>query len=396
MKSQSEATRPAIDVSTRAGLGRRGLVAGVAALLVAGVSAVTTRTARAVNGDPLLAGTTVTAISPTGINADTGGSGLAVSNSSGSGQAIQGIGSGNTTGVVGQSTGSNGVVGISNSAAGVSGNSASNAGLYGNSTSSYGVLGTSSGAPALSGSSVSSVGVFGNSSSSYGVLGTSSAVAGVAGDATNAYGVYGHSGGSYGVYGASGSNAGVAGNSGTGPGVFGSSTSGPAGQFEGNVNVNGTLSVTGMKSAVVPHPDGTHRRLYCLESTESWFEDFGDATLHSGQITIPLDLEFAALVSTAGYRVFISPLGDSRGLYVSERTTTTFTVREAQGGTSGVSFSYRLVAKRADVMGMRLERTHLPAATHGEVPAPPLEEAQAAAFPPIPRLGNADENPGGA
>jgi len=34
--------------------------------------------------------------------------------------------------------------------------------------------------------------------------------------------------------------------------------------------------IGGPKSAAVPHPDGTLRRLYCVESPESWFEDFGN------------------------------------------------------------------------------------------------------------------------
>ena len=48
-----------------------------------------------------------------------------------------------------------------------------------------------------------------------------------------------------------------------------------AGAFVGNVIIDGNLQVTGTKSAVVPFPDGSHRQLYCLESPESWFEDFG-------------------------------------------------------------------------------------------------------------------------
>jgi hypothetical protein len=352
------------------------------------VASLTTRTAGAANGDPVLAGNTVTATNPTVINANTATSGFIASNASGTGQAILGTGSGGSSGVVGQSVNNSGVIGNSSAASGVSGNSVSSPGLYGNSSQSYGVLGTSSGAPALSGSSVQSVGIFGDSKASYGILGTSSAVAGVAGDAASSFGVYGHSVSNYGVYGASGTNAGVAGQSGSGIGVYGSCPSGPAGRFDGNVIVNGTLSVTGIKSAVVQHPDGTRRRLYCVESTESWFEDFGDAALQRGQITIPLDPEFAALVHTSGYRVFVSPLGDSRGLYVADRTPASFTVREAQGGTSGISFSYRIVAKRADVSSPRLEHTDIPSVRLAEMPDRPLEVAQVAGFPPISDMTN--------
>ena len=53
-----------------------------------------------------------------------------------------------------------------------------------------------------------------------------------------------------------------------------------AAAFYGPVIVGGNFTVVGgAKSAAVPHPDGSHRRLYCVESPESWFEDFGRGTL---------------------------------------------------------------------------------------------------------------------
>ena len=57
-----------------------------------------------------------------------------------------------------------------------------------------------------------------------------------------------------------------------------------AGAFYGPVIVGGNFTVVGgAKSAAVPHPDGSHRRLYCVESPESWFEDFGEAELICGE-----------------------------------------------------------------------------------------------------------------
>ena len=40
----------------------------------------------------------------------------------------------------------------------------------------------------------------------------------------------------------------------------------------------GLTIVGGIKSAAVPHPDGSHRQLYCMESPENWFEDFGNVS----------------------------------------------------------------------------------------------------------------------
>jgi hypothetical protein len=56
---------------------------------------------------------------------------------------------------------------------------------------------------------------------------------------------------------------------------------------------------------------------------------------------------FAGTVSeTADYHVILTPNADSRGLYVINKTLTSFVVRESGGGTSSLSFDYRIVAKR--------------------------------------------------
>ena len=45
----------------------------------------------------------------------------------------------------------------------------------------------------------------------------------------------------------------------------------------------GNIGATGTKSAVVPAGDGNgHLTLYCVESPECWFEDFGSARLSAG------------------------------------------------------------------------------------------------------------------
>jgi hypothetical protein len=58
--------------------------------------------------------------------------------------------------------------------------------------------------------------------------------------------------------------------------------------------------------------------------------------------------------------VFLTPEGDCRGLYVSERDERGFIVRELQGGHSDLGFSYRIVAKRKDVKAPRLAEVELP------------------------------------
>jgi hypothetical protein len=82
--------------------------------------------------------------------------------------------------------------------------------------------------------------------------------------------------------------------------------------------INGSLTVTGRpKSAAVAFPDGKFRRLYCLESPESWFEDFGRVHLKSGEVTVHLDSGFATTVKTDNYHVFLIPENESNGLFVA-------------------------------------------------------------------------------
>ena len=97
------------------------------------------------------------------------------------------------------------------------------------------------------------------------------------------------------------------------------------------------------------------RALYCIESPESWFEDFGSGRLQHGSAEVVIDAGFAATVDTEDYFVFFTPEGDCRGLYVETKHPASFVVREMQGGASNARFSYRIVAKRNDVEAPRLK-----------------------------------------
>jgi hypothetical protein len=65
---------------------------------------------------------------------------------------------------------------------------------------------------------------------------------------------------------------------------------------------------------------------WCLGSPDCWFEDFGEAQLVDGEADVPLDPEFAALIVVEGYHVFVTPYGDSNGLFVAERGRSGFRV----------------------------------------------------------------------
>ncbi len=110
----------------------------------------------------------------------------------------------------------------------------------------------------------------------------------------------------------------------------------------------------------MPHPDGTDRLLYCLESPESWFEHFGEARLVNGSAQVTLDKDFAPLVHNDKYFVFLTEVGDSGGLYVAGQSPTGFEVRARGSASAGGSFYYRVVARRKDIPGPRLEKVKLP------------------------------------
>jgi len=68
------------------------------------------------------------------------------------------------------------------------------------------------------------------------------------------------------------------------------------------------------------------------------------------------DPAFASTINTGEpYHVFLTPNGDSKGLYVAGKTATGFEVRERGGGTSNIAFDYRIVAKRRGYESVRLE-----------------------------------------
>ena len=120
----------------------------------------------------------------------------------------------------------------------------------------------------------------------------------------------------------------------------------------------------------MPFPDGSYRSLYCAESPEPWFEDFGEARTRRGIARVRVRNDFLNAIDPAGYQVFVTPYGDSQGLYVAERTAEAFTVRECNAGRSSISFGYRLVAKPRNMKAGRFEKVTPPfeaPAAHGSV-----------------------------
>jgi hypothetical protein len=244
------------------------------------------------------------------------------------------------------------------------------AGVYESGSPGAGVLGEGrTNCPGVWGLNDTGLGVLGVSASSYGVFGqippTSNANT-IAIYAQN-YSTYAGStpgAGGFAVYGLCAKGHGLVGATATagGAAVVGATNGVPgafAGAFYGPLVVSGNFTVVGgAKSAAVPHPDGSHRRLYCMESPESWFEDFGKTHLECGRADITIDPDFAAVADLSDYHVFLTAYDDF-DLRVSGQTPTAFRVQSQNAMSSG-RFSWRLVAKRKDITGARLEPVTVP------------------------------------
>jgi hypothetical protein len=226
--------------------------------------------------------------------------------------------------------------------------------------------------PNITGNGFGVIGTFGSPGyappGSAGVLGQgANAFYGVIGLAQGNPGVYGQASNSHGCGGATSAvgYSGLFGYTGT-PGAsallgVSAASNGTAGYFHGAVFVDGSFQVVnGPKSALVAHPDGSHRRVYCQESPEPWFEDFGRAQLVGGRAVVKLDPDFIGIARGDDYEVFPVPKGECKGLYIGNQTPTSFEVHELQGGTSNVPFSYRVVARRKDDVGRRMEKVNIP------------------------------------
>jgi hypothetical protein len=343
---------PSLTLEGTQTLKRRGLLAATAALvaglvakfsevpLVAGtdgdvvlgaVSSTTAQTAVRNTGDPATVGTTAAlvgirstsilqafggTIGVYGVTDLPGATGVQGSSQAANGIGVSGFGSSTGvegfggTGVLGQSTNGNAILGL------VPSGSMSNAiAVYGQNYSTY--TGPTPGAGGFA--------VYGLSAKGHGLVGATATAGGAA--------VVGATNGVAGAY---------------------------AAAFYGPVIVGGAFTVVGgPKSAAVPHPDGSHRRLYCMESPESWFEDFGRGQLACGQAHVMIDPDFAALVNVDDYQVFLTEYGERSDLYVADQTPTGFRV-QAKDDTATGRFGWRIVARRKDIAGERLASVTIP------------------------------------
>jgi hypothetical protein len=121
------------------------------------------------------------------------------------------------------------------------------------------------------------------------------------------------------------------------------------------VDVNGDINCTGTIRGVVNAGGSRKVALNTISSPENWFEDAGSGQLSNGEAIVNIEAVFGETVNTGvEYHVFLTPNGDCKGLYVSQKSPTSFVVRELGGGHSSIAFDYRIMAKRVGYEKVRL------------------------------------------
>ena len=146
------------------------------------------------------------------------------------------------------------------------------------------------------------------------------------------------------------------------------------------MDVSGNLGCTGSKSAVVPVDAGSRMvALYAVEAPDNWFEDIGSGQLANGSAAVQLEPTFAQTVNSGvEYHVFLTPNGDCKGLYVANKSASSFEVRELGGGKASIGFDYRIIARRKGYEQIRMaDKTKVFSAVkaHDQLPhrpAPPV------------------------
>jgi hypothetical protein len=121
-------------------------------------------------------------------------------------------------------------------------------------------------------------------------------------------------------------------------------------------NIIAQSLVTGKGSYVrTVGASGTTRKSFPARTTAPVMEDFGEAQIVNGRGYVKLDPALSDIIDgRAMYQVFLTPEGDSNGLYVTQKSPAGFVVRESRGGRSTLAFSYRILAKPIDDGTQRL------------------------------------------
>ncbi len=127
-----------------------------------------------------------------------------------------------------------------------------------------------------------------------------------------------------------------------------------------DLQCTGTVTA-GMSSRVRQRSAQGHQVLtYSSQTSTETIEDFGTARTFDGSANVRISPDFQSVTERgAQYFVFLTPQGDTHGLYVSAKGPSGFEVHENERGRSNVAFDYRIVA-------------HPLGATNDRLPAAPV------------------------
>jgi hypothetical protein len=138
------------------------------------------------------------------------------------------------------------------------------------------------------------------------------------------------------------------------------------GYFEGNTypNVNigyayvggndgfGATKITGLGAVaeIVPTPNHGRVKLFCSESPEYWYQDYGTVQLVNGFAHVDIDPILAEIIvadANNRIRVFATPVDmlNFEGIAVTNQTATGFDLVELNGATHSGTLDYQMVCK---------------------------------------------------
>jgi hypothetical protein len=127
--------------------------------------------------------------------------------------------------------------------------------------------------------------------------------------------------------------------------------------IDGYAELSCTGTITGGARVQVRHTNSQNRHVlaYASESATPTIEDLGAARMRDGVANVEIPSDFASVIDRSNaYYVFLTPMGDTRGLYVSAQSSAGFQVRENMHGRSNVEFQYRIVAVPLGAKNVRL------------------------------------------
>jgi hypothetical protein len=125
------------------------------------------------------------------------------------------------------------------------------------------------------------------------------------------------------------------------------------------VYYSGNLAGSGTKSCVVRTTQGP-TLLYCQESPENWFEDFGAGKMINGHCVINLDalyLETVTIDAAHPFHVFLQFENDAPAKYDIIKSSTGFEIVDISAQSNG-DFSWRLAAKRKGYEDHRMKNSY--------------------------------------